>query len=184
MYLKPKTFINTSLDAAQVPRITLSWLFGQSLFSGEVSLSLMYLFSTCWLDPLRWGVRRNTSRQILGCSKISISIPLLTTGPELRSTFKNHKASPVKDYPLASIQSLPSLIVVGHDQQKQEGRRVTTLQILRSHDVLLHKASREIKVFTIRFSDLRQMHLLSAVPNSPTLQPAPTFCKAHSNCYR
>lgn len=124
---------------------------------------------------------------VLGSRKISVSIPLLTTGPELRSTFKNHKASPVKDYPLASIQSLQSLIVVGHDQQKQEGRTVTTPQILRSHGVLLHKASREIKIFTIRFSNLKQMHLLSALPNSPSLkliQPAPAFCKAHVNCYR
>lgn len=124
---------------------------------------------------------------VLGSRKISISIPLVTTGPELRSTFKNHKASPVKDYPLASIQSLQSLIVVGHDQQKQEGRTVTTPQILRSHGVLLHKASREIKIFTIRFSNLKQMHLLSALPNLPSLkliQPAPAFCKAHVNCYR
>lgn len=64
---------------------------------------------------------------------------------------------------------------------------VTTLQILRSHGVLLHKASREIKIFTIRFSNLKQMHLLSAVPNSPALaliQPASTLCKAHVNRYR
>lgn len=121
---------------------------------------------------------------VLGSRKISISIPLLTMGPELRSTFKNHKASPVKDYPLTSIQSLQSLTVVGHDQQKQEGRTVTTLQILRSHGALLHKASREINIFAIRFSNLKQMHLLSAAPNWPTLkliQPAPAFCKAHVN---
>lgn len=87
----------------------------------------MYLFSTCWLvSPRQEGQKKYLS--VLGSRKISISIPLLITGPELRSTFKNHKALPVKDYPLASIQSLQSLIVVGHDQQKQEGRTVMTLQ--------------------------------------------------------
>lgn len=123
---------------------------------------------------------------VLGGCKISINIPLLTTGPEFFSTLKNRQALPVKDYLLASIQSLLSLILVGHEQEKQEGRTVTP-QILRSHGVLLHKASKEIKIFTITFSNLTQMHLLSAVPNAPTLkliQPGPTFCEAHVNHYR
>lgn len=123
---------------------------------------------------------------LLGGCKISLSIPLLTTRPEFCSTLRNCKALPVKDYPLASIQSLLSLILVGHDQEKQEGWTVTP-QILRSHGVLLHKASKEIKIFMITFSNLKQMHLLSAVPNSPTLkliQPAPPFCEAHVNHYR
>lgn len=145
----------------------------------------MYLFSTCWLVFPRMEGRKK-SLSVLGGCKIRISIPLLTTGLEFFSTLKNCKALPVKDYLLASIQSLLSLILVGHDQEKQEGWTVTS-QILRSHGVLLHKASKEIKIFMITFSNLKQMHLHSAVPNTLILklsQPAPTCCEARVNHYR
>lgn len=168
-----KNFINTSLDAVPGPKVPLSWWFGQSCVSGQVPLSLMYWFSTCWLVSPRWRVRRNISQSLA-----AIRLAFHYKAWVLNSTaLRNHKALSVKDYPLTPIQRLPSLIAVGRDQQQQEGRTVTTLQILRSHGVLLHKASREIKIFMIRFPNLKQMHLLSAVPNWTALkltQPGPS----------
>lgn len=91
-------------------------IWSQPCFWRSVTLidtSISYLLISF---PQTEGQKKYLS--ILGSCKSSISIPLLATGPELQSTFKNHKTLTVKDYHLASIQSLLSLIVVGCDQQK------------------------------------------------------------------
>lgn len=71
--------------------------------------------------------------------------------------------------------------MVGGDQQKQEGQTVTTRRISGSRGFVLHKASREITIFTIRFSHLKQTHLLSAAP-APLIRTAPVFCEAGDRC--